>query len=139
VSKVYSVPDEVQSEFDAIKEHLEGYIVQSAPPATSTGGMGHRRAPSRNIAQITQAARGALRRGLGAPPRPSVRRKPSDKADTKSGWDEMKPYQAKSTWRGVAVERGLSDVEYMAEMTGEGVAPLEKRWTSSWEPPRSSK
>jgi len=140
VSKVYSVPDEVQSEFEAIKEHLEGYIAQTAPPvAVGAGGLGHRRAPSRNIAQITQAARGALRRDINAPARHSVRRKPNEATGGKSGWDDMKPYQAKSTWRGVAVERGLSDVENMREMTGEAVAPLEKRWTSAWEPPRLSK
>lgn len=139
VSRVYSVPEDVQSEFESIKEHLEGFIAQSAPPVAAGGGLGHRRAPSRNIAQITQAARGALRRDINAPARHSVRRKPNEAPDTKSGWDEMKPYQAKSTWRGVAVERGLSDVEDMMEMAGESVAPLEKRWTSSWEPPRLSK
>lgn len=143
LSQVYSAPEDVQAEFDALKDHLEGYISQSAPPPTAGKGSGHHRTPSRHIAQITQAAARALRRevpGMGGPRTgAAARRKAGEKSDNRAGWDQLAPYEAKDSWKEEGLQRGVDDVDTMSKLTGEEVAPIEKRWTSAWEPPRMSR
>ncbi|KAL1410249.1 hypothetical protein Q8F55_004255 [Vanrija albida] len=129
--KVYTQPEQVQSEFDALKDHLEKYVQQSAPPSRAQA---HKRTPSRHIAQLTQAAQRALRRdvpGL-ARRRAGVPRK-GEKIE-KAGWDELAPYTAKSSWRQEGLERGTQDVDDMMSIGGEDVATLDKRWASSSQP-----
>lgn len=131
--------DGKQAEFDAIKDHLEGYIQQSAPqPARSS-----RRFPTRNIAHMSQSTARALRYEIPGMAASSARR--GARAPTKDGekdkshWDELGPYDAKSSWRAVGLEHGTEDVDEMAIISKEEVGHLEKRWANGWDATRMAR
>lgn len=130
--KVYTQPEEVQSEFDALKDHLEKFVQQSAPP---TRAQAHKRTPSRHIAQLTQAAQRALRRDVPGLTRHRARVPGKGEKIEKTGWDELAPYTAKGSWRQDGLERGTQDVDDMMAIEGEEAATLDKRWASSRQPP----
>lgn len=134
----------VQAEYDALKDHIETYIQQSAAPVPEAKkAKGHTRTPSRHIAQITQAAQRALRRNVpglaasSASSRAAKARSLLAAADGqgKQGWDDLRPYTVKASWREAGVERGQEGVDALREAEEEVVSTLERRWTSGWAPP----
>ncbi|OCF43394.1 hypothetical protein I317_02692 [Kwoniella heveanensis CBS 569] len=148
LQKMHSQAETVQSEFDALKDHLESYIASNAPapsPARST------RTPSRHISHLTQMAARALHRDVGGIAASKVRSRArgspgglwkDGSEKEKYGWDEIEEYKAKRSWKDEGLVNGMEDVEIMKnfERSGPGgVASLEKRWSKSWESNRMSK
>lgn len=140
LQKTWTQPEQVQAEFDSIKDHLESYITCSSTPTTTP----HRpRVPSRHISHLTQMAAKALNRpvhGLAVrkrPPRGQGRAPGGEKV----GWDELEEYESKANWRELGLEKGMEDVEaikLLEEAGWEGVAALDRRWSRSWECGRMS-
>ncbi|WVF67076.1 hypothetical protein IAT40_001821 [Kwoniella sp. CBS 6097] len=150
LQKMNTQAETVQSEFDALKDHLESYIASNVPapsPARST------RTPSRHISHLTQMAAKALHRDVGGIAASSARSKPramgsgggggSGKEGEKEryGWDEIEQYKAKGSWKYEGLMNGLKDVETMGELQESGpsgMACLGKRWNTSWASDRMS-
>ncbi|OWZ71218.1 hypothetical protein AYX14_03406 [Cryptococcus neoformans] len=140
LQKTWTQPEQVQAEFDSIKDHLESYITCSSTPTTTP----HRpRVPSRHISHLTQMAAKALNRpvhGLAVRKRPP-RGQGQAPGEEKVGWDELEEYESKANWRELGLEKGMEDVEavrLLEEAGWGGVAALDRRWSRSWECGRMS-
>ncbi|WRT65526.1 uncharacterized protein IL334_002471 [Kwoniella shivajii] len=148
LSKINTLSETVQSEFDLIKEHLESYITHSTPTPSAPSSARSSRNPSRHISNLTQMAQKALHRNVGGmtayPAAFNSRRPNMSNQENKEnvGWDELAEYRPKTSWRQLGLERGLEDAEKMREIQEagpDGLAGLDKRWKNSWENDRSSK
>ncbi|KAK8861408.1 hypothetical protein IAR55_002227 [Kwoniella newhampshirensis] len=137
--KMNSLPETIQSEYDALKDHLEPYVSNATPPVSSAGAA---RRPSRHISQMTQMASKALNREVPGMSAISSRVRGSgsvlrkDGEQEKVGWDDLGEYGAKGSWKALGLERGLQDVETMRKLDHSGaggLATLESRWGMSWE------
>ena len=139
---MHAEPDKIQSEFDAIKEHLESYLATSTPaPAASRGSTSSRqRQPTRHISHLTQMAAKALDRDVPGLARPKARlgnTGPQDEQHT--AWDTLAPYASKSSWRDTGLEKGMVDVEHMTSMKKLEIAEVDRRWAHSWDAERTAK
>ena len=113
--------DAAQAEYDAIKEHIDGYMSTSAPTATPA-----KPRPTRHISHLTQMAAKALHRS--ALTRPLGGSKREEKAPLP--WDEIGEYAPKETWGAVGLVRGKEDVRAMR--AGKSEVGLEQVWGTSW-------
>jgi dynactin-4 len=94
LQRIDTQPEIIQTEFDAIKDHLETYITPNAPAPASTSRPKSKQ-PSRHISHLTQMAAKALGRDVpGMMGRPK-RRTTLEKGKEKAGWDELEPYETK--------------------------------------------
>lgn len=140
VSKQFSNDEEVQAEYDHLKEHLEAYMALSGPQVPAVRGTKQNRTPSRHIAQLTQAASRALGRDVpGLPPLSKTARgarfqKGGER--TASPRDEIGAYQSKASWAEEGIEKGLSEIGAMRELSSENVVPVDRRWTMARDPER---
>ncbi|WWC60123.1 uncharacterized protein I303_102687 [Kwoniella dejecticola CBS 10117] len=139
LQKMNTQADLVQSEFDALKDHLDSYISLSTPTTSAPSSTRSTRNPSRHISHITHMAQKALHREVGGMVAYSVRNKRSatkDGQDVKVGWDELGEYEPKESWRKAGLERGSQEVDALREINAsgsEGLARLEKRWAKSYD------
>jgi dynactin-4 len=122
LQRINTQPETVQSEFDAIKDHLETYITPNAT-APASALRPKPKQPSRHISHLTQMAAKALGRDIpGMMGRPK-RTTSLEKGKEKAGWDELEPYNTKNPVKELSV-LGLDD---------EGArARLEMVWGKSW-------
>jgi dynactin-4 len=104
LQKALAAKDTAQAEYDALKDHLEGYMSASAPIIKAK--------PTRHISHLTQMAARALNRTAPV-------RKPRREDKEAVGWDEIGHYDAKGTWS----EVGMAD---------DVVRPVQDTWVSSW-------
>jgi len=135
LSKIDTQPESVQSEFDALKDHLGSYVSSSKPPTVPRSS----RRPTRHISHLTQMAAKALHRDV--PGMARLKGKVMMEKE-KVEWDELGEYQAKGSWRSAGLEDGMEDVEMMGNMHTSGAggfAGLERRWERSWDGDRGSK
>jgi dynactin-4 len=117
LQKINTQPETIQNEFDALKDHLEGYITTTVPVQTPRP---KGKQPSRHISHLTQMAAKALGRDVpGMMGRPK-RKEGLDKGKEKAGWDELEAYKTERAWR------GLLSVE------GEDRAGMEMTWSKAW-------
>jgi len=120
LQKINTQPESVQTEFDALKDHLESYITTTVPVQTPRAGKGKQ--PSRHISHLTQMAAKALGRDVpGMMGRPKRNVGLLDKGKEKAGWDELEAYQTEKGWKGL-----LDTTE------GDERAGLEMVWGKSW-------
>ncbi|WVO13200.1 hypothetical protein L204_100812 [Cryptococcus depauperatus] len=138
LQKQPALSEDAQDEFDALKNHLEGYINMSSPPTPHKT-----RVPSRHISHLTQMASKALHRNVPGLPTLSRRKLPPGKTagQEKFGWDELDEYKAKGSWRELGLEKGLEDVTIMNGLRNagwNGTSCLERRWDKSWQSDRMS-
>lgn len=130
--------ERLQNEFEAIKDHLEGYMTSSSstPAQPLRPGTGSR-APTRHISHLTQMAAKALNKDVSGLSK--VRARTRDAADKHEAWDEIAEYKPKETWRMTGLERGMGDVEDMKNMESLEIAEVDKTWGISWERNRRAK
>jgi dynactin-4 len=139
LAKINKELEVVQNEFEAIKDHLDGYVASSnpAPPAVKSALAG--RQPTRHISHLTQMAAKALGRDVPGMRSVKPRKSEADKeVKVNDLWDEMEEYPSKATWKARGLERGMSDAEGMSSLLAD-VAQLERRWNSSWERSRATR
>ncbi|WWD16685.1 hypothetical protein CI109_101115 [Kwoniella shandongensis] len=138
LQKTHSHNEPIQSEFDALKEHLDSYISTNAPPIPTPRST---RAPFRHISHLTQMASKALHRDLSGMAGSSARARPrgsgvgKDGEKEKVGWDVLGEYESKTSWKQLGLESGLEDVEKMKKLEYSGVAgvaTLDRTWDKSW-------
>jgi dynactin-4 len=117
LQKINTQPETIQNEFDALKDHLEGYITTTVPVQTPRP---KGKQPSRHISHLTQMAAKALGRDVpGMMGRPK-RKEGLDKGKEKAGWDELETFKTERAWR------GLLNVEE------EDRAGMEMIWGRAW-------
>jgi len=117
LQKINTQPETIQNEFDALKDHLEGYITTTVPVQTPKP---KGKQPSRHISHLTQMAAKALGRDVpGMMGRPK-RKEGLDKGKEKAGWDELEAFKTERAWK------GLIDAEE------EERAGLERIWGKAW-------
>ena len=116
LQKINTQPETIQNEFDALKDHLEGYITTTVPVQTPRP---KGKQPSRHISHLTQMAAKALGRDVpGMMGRPK-RKEGIDKGKEKAGWDELEAFKTERAWR------GLLGIE-------EDRAGMEMIWSKAW-------
>jgi dynactin-4 len=116
LQKIHTQPETIQNEFDALKDHLEGYITTTVPVQTPRP---KGKQPSRHISHLTQMAAKALGRDVpGMMGRPK-RKEGLDKGKEKAGWDELEAFKTERAWR------GLLGIE-------EDRAGMEMIWSKAW-------
>lgn len=129
LQKINSPPEAVQSEFDALKDHLDSYASSSVPAAPPRS----QRKPTSHISHLTQMAAKVLHRdvpGMGRPLGTRIAEK------EKVPWDDLAEYQADGSWRDVGLERGMKEVEVLRAIGSSGAggkARMEQRWSQSWD------
>lgn len=132
---MHKQPEVLQSEFDAIKDHLDGYMTSIAPPKIPA--RTPRSTASRHISQLTQLAAKALHRPLSSrnvpPPRMrtisglsagSDKNAPKDKF----GWDELNEYKSKLSWRS---NMNMEEEQGPLQMSRGDLGGLDPRWSTS--------
>ncbi|ORY25840.1 dynactin p62 family-domain-containing protein [Naematelia encephala] len=149
LQKINTQQELVQSEFDALKDHLESYVSLSSTAPTYKSSSASRN-PSRHISQLTQMAAKALHRDVPGMAASSARTRTRSlgfgvgKAGKEgpAEWDDLGEYKAKGSWKMIGLENGMQDVETMRELQetgGVGPAGLSSRWSNSWEADKMSK
>ena len=141
LQKIHSAPPEsAQSEFDALKDHLDTYINLSTPasPAVTRTALTNRNS-TRHISHLTQMAARALHRDVPGMARAKIRPRGegAQKENAHQSWDALAGYGAKGSWEGLGLQKGMEDVEVMK--SGMDVALLEKRWEHSWDMDKTTK
>jgi dynactin-4 len=117
LQKINTQPETIQNEFDALKDHLEGYITTTVPVQTPRP---KGKQPSRHISHLTQMAAKALGRDVpGMMGRPK-RKEGLDKGKEKAGWDELEAFKTERPWRG------------MLSVEGEDRAGMDMIWSKAW-------
>lgn len=117
LQKINPQPETTQTEFDALKDHLEGYITTTTPVQTPRP---KGKQPSRHITHLTQMAAKALGRDVPGMMGRSKRKEGLDKGKEKAGWDELETFKTERAWK------GLLDTE------DEDRAGLEMIWGKAW-------
>lgn len=125
-------PQTIQDEFESIKDHIDNYITTSAPAPIAVKSALSGRQPTRHISHLTQMAAKALGKDVPGMRNLRPRRLESEKKSHDS-WDELGEYKSKGTWKSQGLERGMSGVEDMRNMSALGVAELQNRWGNSWD------
>ncbi|RXK41387.1 hypothetical protein M231_01292 [Tremella mesenterica] len=132
--KLSTQTENIQNEFDALKDHLEGYITSTAPVPAKTPV----RQPSRHISHLTQMAAKALHRDIpGLAAATAKRRIPggSEPMTDRAGWDDLGEYTSKGTWEEANLHHTneLERLSKFSEAGPGGLANLERRWSHSWQ------
>lgn len=126
VQRLLAETETVQSEFDAIKDHLESYMTATAPAPTPKAGKSKQ--PSRHIQQLTAKAAKVLNRDVPGMNMLGARTKRKDgtgdgKGKERAAWDELAAFESKHSWKGAA---GDLDQDERGER-----AALEKLWAKT--------
>jgi dynactin-4 len=122
VQKLNTQAEIEQTEFEAIKTHLETYITSSAPIPTPKSTKSKQ--PSRHISHLTQMAARALGRdvpGMMGMSRGKRADGMLEKGKEKAAWDDLAEYGAKASWK------GLPDLRMEDDRAG-----LEMVWGQAW-------
>ena len=133
--------ESAQAEFDAIKDHLEGYVAPAPTAVPPRSAVTSSRNPTRHISHLTQMAAKALHRDV---PGMAVTRPRGKQVGVreKVEWDVLGGYEAKGSWKLLGMERGMGEVDWMrglAQSGSGGVAELEKTWGRSWDGKRMTR
>jgi dynactin-4 len=129
VQKIHAQTERVQSEFEALKDHLDSYITSTAPVQAK------KPVPTRHISHLTQMAAKALHRDV--PGMNAVSSRPKPKQDARDKWDDMGVYESKNRVKDVSEEVMEEDARDL-ERNGDRAA-LERVWCNSWSGSRAAR